>query len=106
MFFLNRFVILPASQVFPNNYVSNKEFLLLIDMHKRQKLPPYQRKKTSKTVNYFKMSINATMLDLPNGMEPLEHQVAGCIHFYIYIYTYHNKLISIKVIRFKLATEL
>lgn len=46
-------------------------------MNRRQKLPPYQRKKPTKTVNYFTMSINATMLDLPNGMEPLEHQVAG-----------------------------
>lgn len=50
-------------------------------MNKRQKLPPYQRKKVSKTVNYFTMSINATMLDLPHGMEPMEHQVAGCIDF-------------------------
>lgn len=47
-------------------------------MNKRPKLPPYQRKKATKTVEkYFAMSINATMLDLPHGMEPLEHQVAG-----------------------------
>lgn len=47
-------------------------------MNKRPKLPPYQRKKATKTVEkYFAMSINATMLELPHGMEPLEHQVAG-----------------------------
>lgn len=54
-------------------------FTTVTGMNKRQKLPPYQRQKATKTVNYFTMSINATMLDLPHGMEPMEHQVAGRI---------------------------
>lgn len=59
-------------------------------MNKRPKLPPYQRKKATKTVNYFTMSINATMIDLPHGMEPMEHQVAGSTQFFYSIFIISN----------------
>lgn len=89
------------------------DFSSITGMNKRQKLPPYQRKKPTKTVNYFTMSINATMLDLPRGMEPMEHQVAGCIHICIkhfYNLEYNKFILPLfkqnkKVIHFKWAMQ-
>lgn len=44
----------------------------------RPKLPPYQRSKSiNKPSKKHIMLTNTIIKDLPNGTEPLEHQVAG-----------------------------